>query len=68
MNALETHQEKMQEDAAALQAIAHTVRTLATRDEEDVRDLLTDLAEKALGLSRDLNIGLDIVNLPKGGL
>ncbi|WP_374327304.1 hypothetical protein [Paracoccus pantotrophus] len=68
MSALETYLDKMQNDAAALEAIARAMRALSTRDEEDARALMTELAEKAFNLSRGLNNGLDIVNLPKGAI
>jgi|GEM_PF-6240248 len=68
MNALETHLEKMQDEAATLEAIARAIRALSARDEEDARALLIELAEKAFSLSSGLNDGLDIVNLPKGAL
>ena len=66
MSALETHLEKLQEDAATLEAIARAMCALSTRNEADTRALMADLAEKASSLSRGLNINLDIVNLPKG--
>ncbi|WP_134679565.1 hypothetical protein [Paracoccus ravus] len=68
MSALETYLEKMQGDAAALEAIARAMRALSTREEEDARALLVDLAEKAFSLSSGLNESLDIVNLPKGAV
>lgn len=66
MSALETYLEKMQDDAHTLQEVSRAIRALSTRREEDARALLVDLAEKAISLSRGLNDGLDIVNLPKG--
>ena len=68
MSALEKDLEKMQDDAATLEAINRAIRALSTRREDDARVLLADLAEKAVSLSRGLNDGLDIVNLPKGAV
>lgn len=65
MNALEKYLEKMQDDAATLEAISRAIRALSTRREDDARALLTNLAEKAVSMSRGLNDGLDIVHLPK---
>lgn len=68
MSTLERYLEKMQDDAATIQDICGAIRALSIRDEEDSRALIVDLAEKAFSLSRGVNNGLDIVNLPKGAV
>lgn len=68
MNALKIHLHRMQDDAAAVEALSRAIRAMSVRDEAFAHKLMGDMAEMAISLSAGLNNGLDIVNLPKGTL
>ena len=53
------------QDKAALAQIIIKVASACMADDES-RDLAFNMIDHALGLVENLNIGLDVVNLPKG--